>query len=152
MSNNYKFYKKIDHIDSYLIGKNILLDEFTVDTDGVYEGLFYGATADLAKLSYRAKDNQDVEQKIELKLYRSYPYFELNKNCEEVGQIINKKRATGRNTAFCLFETAINASWEGLTKNVCSRGIKFSGKNEVEAYAIIKDWFIRLLKTNLYFS
>ncbi len=152
MSNNYKFYKKIDHIDSYLIGKNILLDEFTVDTDGVYEGLFYGATADLAKLSYRAKDNQDVEQKIELKLYRSYPYFELNKNCEEVGQIINKKRGDGQEYSICLFENGNQCELGRFNRRMCVRGgYNVSGKNEVEAYAIINDWFYSIAE-NKYIS
>lgn len=142
MSDGYKFYKNIEHIDSYFIGKNILLDEFEIDTDGIYEGLFYGATSDLAKLSYHAIDNQGVEQKIELKLYKSSPYFELNKNCEEVGQIIKKKRGDGQEYSICLFKNGNQCELGSFNRRMCARGgYDVSGKNEVETYAILNDWF-----------
>ncbi len=152
MEDDYKFYKEINHIDSYFVGKNILLDKFEIDTDGIYEGLFYGATSDLIKMNYYLESDQSNKQETEVKLYKSSPYFELSKNCEEVGQVIKKKRGDGKEYSICLFKNGNQCELGSFNRRMCTRGgYDVSGKNEVETYAILNDWFY-LIAENKYIS
>ncbi|MFA5248582.1 MAG: hypothetical protein WC415_05190 [Patescibacteria group bacterium] len=136
----YKFYKSITHLESYFIGKNIIIGRAELGINGFVDGLYYGKYGTLIFQKYQESVNQD-EKTLNLIVSSGLddlkPLMYEKKKCKELGEVKELIRGDGKKYSVCSFG-AIGQCEIGLYERVdCPRnGFDISKyKTEAEIYS-----------------
>lgn len=117
LEKDYSFYDKINHIDSYFIGKNIELGNTILGKHGLHDGEFYG-TISLPVLQeyYEGENKKEIELRIDQ--YKQSKFY-LYKDCAETGELVKKTRGDGKIYEICVMENGGICAPEAYKKGEC---------------------------------
>lgn len=119
---------RLRHIDSFLIGDDIKIDNIKIDK-GYYN--------DFVSLTFfdSEKNRKEVRLRVGGHLNRFYP----DRDCAENGQVLEKIRGDGKKYYVCVFADEKQCEIENYKKGNCPPGgFDISGYSEAAAYCLLQ--------------
>jgi len=123
----YSFYDKINHIDSYFIGRNIKLGNTKLGKHGLHDGKFYGSV-NVPVFQEYYEEGAGKKKEIELRVdkYKQSKFY-LYKKCENIGVLIKKKKGNGEFYEVCIMKNGGQCTPDAYRRGVCPmEGFKLS--------------------------
>lgn len=123
---HYYFYKYIEHADSFLLGENISIGEIKIENGRYYKSI--------TQEYFEAGERKETKIRLDMRLAK----FVLYKECEEIGQVVERVRGDGEKYKICVMSENKICELEEYKKGNCPQeGLDYSRFSEVEAYCAL---------------